>query len=305
MPEISPSLKRTSRIKKKVRLGQFPSTNVIVTMTFALMMLGAFGLLVVHARMLEGVIKNQLEVQLFLKKNLPQNQIDQVRQVIASKPFILKKDGKPQIGFISKEEAAEKFIAETGEDFTQFLGENPLRDSYSIRIKEENLESDNLLRIKKQLEEIPGIFEVSYTEDLIDNVDTNIQKAGIVLSGIFLIMLISSIMLINNSIKLALFSQRFLIRSMQLVGAKPLFIQRPYITRGTIQGLISGLIACIVLSLLLHSAYDRIKDLRMLHDARMVGIVYGSLIIIGILVGLISSMRSVRKYLKLSLDELY
>ena len=118
----------------------------------------------------------------------------------------------------------------------EFLGENPLRDSYSIRIKEENLEKENLLRIKKQLEEIPGVFEVTYTEDLIENVETNIQKVGIVLSGVFLLMLISSIMLINNSIKLALFSQRFLIRSMQLVGAKSFFYSIALCSKGDDSG---------------------------------------------------------------------
>ncbi len=274
-------------------------------MTFALMMLGAFGLLLVHAQKLETVIKNQLEIQLFLKKNLPQNQIDQVRQVLGSKPFILKQNGESQITFISKEKAAEKFIEDTGEDFTEFLGDNPLRDTYSVRIKAEYLEKDNLKRIRKELEEIPGIFEVSYTEDLISNVEVNIQKAGIVLSGVFLIMLISSIMLINNSIKLALFSQRFLIRSMQLVGARSMFIQGPYISRGSLQGIASGVIASAILGALLHTAYDRIEDLRLLHDPKAVGVVFGSLVVIGLIVGFFSSFRSVRKYLKLSLDELY
>jgi cell division transport system permease protein len=298
-------LKNKSKRRKKVKLGRYPNVNVVLTMTFALLMLGAFGLLIVHAKKLEQVIKNQVEIQLFLKKDIPRNQIDQVRQILGGKKFILRKEGEAQISFLSKEDAAARFIKETGEDFMEFLGDNPLRDSYSIKVKEEYLEGENLKRIKLRLEEIPGVFEVSYTEDLISNVETNIQKAGIVLSAIFLIMLISSIMLINNSIKLALFSQRFLIRSMQLVGAKAVFIQIPYLRRATLQGIAAGILASGILALLLNTAYEKIEDLELLKDPQLIMWVFIILILVGMLIGFISSLRSIRKFLQLSLDELY
>ncbi len=279
--------------------------NVVLTMTFALLMLGSFGLLLVHSKKLEQVIKNQVEVQLFLKKGLPQSQIDQVGKQLSSKNFVLNQNGEAKIRFISKEEAAERFIKETGEEFMEFLGDNPLRDSYAIRLKEEFLKGEKLLQVRNELQSIPGVFEVSYTEDLIENVEANIQKAGLVLSGIFIIMMVSSILLINNSIKLALFSQRFLIRSMQLVGAKGGFIQRPFLARASFQGLASGLLASGILSLLMHTAYDNVEDLRLLHDPIMVGWVFGILLIIGILIGFISSWRAIKKYLYMSLDDLY
>jgi cell division transport system permease protein len=159
--------------------------------------------------------------------------------------------------------------------------------------------------IIKDLNTEPAVYEVIYEEALLQKVTRNIRNAGIVLAAFALLLTIVTFFLINNTIKLALYSQRFLIRSMQLVGARPFFIQKPFIYRAMLQGAISGVLASILLFTLQQYAFVTIEDLQKLYVPELTYMLYGALIITGALIGLISSFLSVRKYMFLSLDDLY
>ncbi|MDB5263428.1 MAG: cell division protein, partial [Adhaeribacter sp.] len=176
---------------------------------------------------------------------------------------------------------------------------------YILNIAADFATSASLKNIKKDLETIPGIYEVQYVESLIDSINSNIQKVSIILLSFAAILVLAVIILINNTLKLALFSQRFLIRSMQLVGATPTFIQRPFLNRATWQGLLSGLLASIMLLGLLQYAYYQINELYVLRDEVQIGILLLSLVVLGSILGFISSYRAIKKYLGMSLDELY
>lgn len=296
--------RKLHKIKRK-KLGSYPYFTVILSISLALFVIGLFSLLILHANELSKVIKDKFEVHAYLEKNISEQEEDSIRSEIEKFPFVQSKEGQAQITFISKKEAAEKFINETGEDFFKVIGENPLRSSFAIRIKNQYADSLSLRKVKANLSGIKGIYEVDYKESLINQINDNTRKISFILLVFSLILLVTSILLINNTIKLALFSQRFLIRSMQLVGATKSFIQKPFLLRSMAQGLISGLIASACLLLILQYLYSKVEELRILADFKSTALLFLILIISGIILGLYSSFRAVNKYLRLSLDELY
>jgi len=292
------------RIRKKRKLGSYPFASVIFSITVALLVLGLFGWILLHSTRLSTRIQENIEIQVYLNKNLSQSDITKIRTTIASKPYTLVKE-TPQIEWISKEEAARQFVEATGEDFKKFLGDNPLRDLFAVKIKGEYQALDSLNKIKAELEGIRGVFEVEYEESLIEDINKNLTKIGLILLGVAVFALLVVIILINNTIKLALFSQRFLIRSMQLVGATGSFIQRPFLLRSMLYGLIAGVLACSIIYGFTIYLNKNIEGLEELQDTKGFLLLFSAILILGILVGYLSSLRAIRKYLKMSLDELY
>lgn len=290
---------------RKKKLGSYPHTMVIFTITLALFVVGLFGTLLIHASKLSDIVKQSIEVQVYLDYNLTQTQLARLKNTFSQKEYIAYLNQQPQVRFFPKEEGAKEFIQESGEDFMAFLGENPLRDAYILNINPEFSDSENLRKIKADAEEIEGVFEVQYVASLIDSINQNLRKISLILVSFAGILLLVVIILINNTIKLALFSQRFLIRSMQLVGATGGFIQRPFLNRAMLQGLISGLLASAMIYGLINYAYYNINELYLLRDETKLLILAGALVIAGVVIGYISSYRAVRKYLRFSLDDLY
>jgi len=209
------------------------------------------------------------------------------------------------VKFFSKEEAAKKFIAETGEDFTKFYGDNPLHDAYLIKIDPQFHSDSSMLKIKKEIEKMAGVYQVSYVEDLIGAVNKNFTSIGLILAALVALLLVVVVILINNTLRLALFSQRFLIRSMQLVGARKWFIQRPFLVRAIGYGILSGIIASGFIWMLINYANRNIEDLVVLQNKERMFALMGSLLVIGVIVAVTSTFFSIHKYLKMSLDELY
>ena len=287
-----------SRTKKK--LGSYPSVSVIFSITLALFVIGLFGILVVYSGELERVVRENFRVQVFLKNDLT----DSVKKVIKKKLEKQEYVAGNSLIFISKEEAKKKFIQETGEDFS-FLGENLLRETFQFGVPPSYQDSIKLIGIKKSLEKVYGIFQVYYVESSISAINQNKKKIGLVLVGIASLLFTVVVLLINNTLRLALFSQRFLIRSMQLVGATRGFIKKPFLLRALLYGFIGGIISSAILVSLLTFANKRIPELTSIQNNERIMIVLASLVVLGIFVAFISTHRAVSKYLQLSLDELY
>jgi cell division transport system permease protein len=292
-----------ARTKKKV--GTYPSGMILFSLTLALFLIGFCGLLAIQSKRLVTFIRENYEMRAFLDKDLTQKKLDALYKSIAEKPYILKTGGEPQISLVTKDVAAKEFIAETKEDFSKFLGENPLRDSYRIKLNEEYFEEAKLQGVKEDLETIDGIFEVVYQENLVDSINRNITKIYIVMSAFAFVLLIIIIVLMNNTIRLALHSQRLLIRSMQLVGATNGFITRPFLGRGLMQGLIAGIIAVILLVITLQIAIHNLPELAAFQEPEKIAMVMAAILGLGVLIGFISTFQAVHRYLGLTLDELY
>jgi cell division transport system permease protein len=291
--------------RPKKKLGTYPAASVVFSISLALFIIGLFGVLLIHTNQLSRIIKQNLEVQVYLQKNVTGAQVTKIRKTLSSQRYILQTNGSPEVNFISKEDAAEEFKKVTGENFSEFLGDNPLRDMFRIKINTDYQYSDSLSKITKSIEAIGGVYEVAYVENLVDAINDNVTKISIVLLGFSALLILIVMLLINNTIKLALFSQRFLIRSMQLVGATKQFIQKPFLTRAVFYGLLSGFIAIVTLAGITHYAYLQIDELKILSDEKNTFILYGFIIVIGMLLALISTYKAISKYLKMSLDDLY
>ena len=289
----------------KKKLGSYPTLLVVFSITLALVVIGLFGLLLLHAQKLSEVVRENLEVQVYLDRDLPETELLRLQQDLGQLPFVAERAGKPQIKFVSKEEGARQLLQSTGEDFRQFLGDNPLRDAYVLKIKPEYTDTVHLRQLRSSVAAQRGVFEVQYPQDLFASINHNLTRISLVLLGFAAVLVLVVVILINNTIKLALFSQRFLIRSMQLVGATRLFIQQPFLRRATWQGLASGMLAALILVALLQYAYLEVSELRLLRDDLRLGLLLLAVVGLGVVIGFFSSARAVHKYLQMSLDDLY
>src|SRR6478736_5743271 len=291
-----------AKIRKK-KLGSYPYFSVVFSISLALFVIGVFGVLIIYSSELERAIRDNVKIQVFLKNNLTESQRTQVEKNLSSRYFIPKNIAQDDIvQFVSKEDAAKEVIKETGEDFKKFLGENPLRDAFNVRIDPAFHDPESLAKIKTEVETISGVYQVYYVENLIESINKNVTKIALILAGVAALLLVTVVLLINNTLRLALFSQRFLIRSMQLVGATRWFIQRPFLFRAMLHGFVSGIIASGLLFGLISLAHKRIENLALIQNTDRILVLAASLLVLGIMVAFFSTYRAVRKYLQLSLD---
>jgi cell division transport system permease protein len=296
--------KQMERNTHKKKLGGYPATGVVISITLALFVVGLFGLVLIYSRQLEKQVRQNIRLQVYLKSNISETQRLEIKNKLLALDYVSKEEDQA-LTFVSKEEAAKKFIAETGEDFTNFLGENPLRDAYLIGIDAKYHSREQMDQIRQEIQKMNGVYQVFYVEGLIESVNENVTKIALVLAGLILILLVTVALLINNTLRIALFSQRFLIRSMQLVGARKWFIQRPFLFRAAGYGLLSGVLASAIIWLVSDYAQREVTDLEVLHNQEQFLLLLGMLLIIGMLVAVLSTFFSIRKYLGMSLEELY
>ncbi|MFD2033533.1 cell division protein FtsX [Belliella marina] len=291
--------------RKKTKVGKFKFISVLFSTTLSLFIVGLFGVIFIQAKTLTKIIRENIEIQVFLNKNIDEKQKASIGKMLASKPYVLQKGDSTSLVFISQEEAAASFLEDTGEDFTKFLNDNPLRDSYTIAVAEEFQTSGQINEIVTEIQGMDGVFEVTYMSDLVESINENLLKVSLVMGGFILILIVTVIMLINNTIRLALFSQRFLIRSMQLVGATRGFIRKPFLSRAFFFGALSGVLASAILFGIIEYTKANIDGFAMLQNYELLYVLFGGLVIVGAMLSVFSTLRAVNKYLNMSLDELY
>jgi len=290
--------------KSKKKFGNFPYISVIFSVSLSLLLLGIFSFFLLSSLQVKTLIEKNTEINIYLNKNLSINTIDQIKRTLYIKDYVLVND-ESTLEHISSEIAAQEFSKELGEDFTKFLGNNPLRDLIILKINPKYFSSSQLTFVEEDILKISGVYEVDYSKDLISNINKNITSISLVFIGIFIVLFLISIILINNTLRIALFSQRFLIRSMQLVGATSNYILKPFLLRGMFYGVISGLIASVLLFVIITLANDKLNGLNSIATTEQLSIIFISLMLTGIVIVVISTYTSVNKYLNSSLDELY
>ncbi|MEO5977631.1 MAG: permease-like cell division protein FtsX [Chryseolinea sp.] len=290
--------------RNKKKLGGYPAIGVLISITLSLIVIGVFGVLIIYSQELEHQIRQNIKVQVYLKSNLTETQRLQIENNLLSQDYVSKENGAG-VEYVSKEEAAKKFIEQTGEDFVKFIGDNPLKDAYLIGIARDFHSVKQIEKIKRNIQSINGVFQVYYVEGVIESVNSNVTKIGLILLGLITVLLVTVVLLINNTLRLALFSQRYLIRSMQLVGAKNWFILKPFLYRACGYGLLAGLIASSLLWSMSEYAQSKISDLSLLHNQNQFVSLLATLLMIGMGVAVFSTLFSIRRYLRMSLDQLY
>lgn len=273
--------------------------NAIIGVSLVLFLLGTLGWLVLNGRALTRVFKEDIEVQVVLHDNTRPEMAQQLMAVLAKQPFV------KEVKMTTKEEAAQEFQKEWGEDFTQLLDFNPLYSSVNFNLYSNYVNADSLEKIKQFVTQSNIVREVSYPTGVIEKMNSNFRKIGIILGSISLLLFIIVIILIDNTVRLAMFSNRFLIKTMQMVGATRYFISKPFDRRAILNGLISGIISVAGLWLVISFAQAQLPSLKTLHDPASLALLMIGMIVVGILISLLSTHRSVVKYLKMHVDDLY
>lgn len=282
--------------------GSYPSANVVFSISTALFLIGMFASFAFYAHSLMSRLQSEIEVQVFLNRNLSQGQKDTLRQTLAQRHFVA---GAQTVRYVSKEEAAKQLEKETGEAFVEFIGENPLRDSYVLRLTRSFYTRDGLRFVAKDLQAVPGVFEVVTPQNLAEDITANVRYVGTVVGTFVLILLVTVVLLINNALRLALYSQRFIIRSMQLVGATDWFIKQPFVRKAALHGLLGGFLACIVLSIAILFLTHSFPELSLLQNHFGLGVIYVGLLVLGAAICSLSAYIAVSLHLRNRLDDLY
>jgi cell division transport system permease protein len=192
-----------------------------------------------------------------------------------------------------------------GEDFLGFMGYNPLKRSIDVRVKSEFADADGMINIQSELLKNAFIHEIDYPVDLIRVINRHVRKAGIIIMVFCGLLSLIAISLINNNIRLAVYSKRFLINSMKLVGATQAFIRRPFVIEGLLRGLVGAMVANVLLALVIYMANNQVPELFGLENVKIVSILFGSVLAFGLIISFLSTSLAVRKYLRLGVDELY
>lgn len=262
-------------------------------------MLGLLGFLIVNAQRISNNVKENIGFEVMLKEDVKEVDIQQLQKSLDAEVYV--KSTK----YVSKEEAAKDLQQKLGEDFVKFLGYNPLASAIEVKLRAEYTHPDSVVWIEKQILESDIAKEVFYEKSLVQMVNENVRKIGLVILGFSSLLMIISIALINNTIRLSIYSRRFIIKTMQLVGATPAFISKPFLFKSIRHGIYSSLLAMALLAGLLYLVSKQIPELFVGLDAEMYLILGGGIMSVGIIISFVSTLFAIGKFLKLKTDELY
>lgn len=272
----------------------------ILGVTIVLFFVGIFGWLLLNASRYIDELKEEVQVQVYLRNNLAQKDIDSLKSYIASKPYT------KTVEYIDKETAKSRWLAQGESDFEELLDENPLPASIDFYTRSEYVQKDSLQAIKADLSKFAMFVQsVNYPAMLVEKMGATMQWILIglvILAGVFSIL---SIVLIDNTIRLAMYSNRFIIKTMQMVGATRSFISRPMNIRAVMNGAIAAIISIVLIYLIIVVFENFLPYLKDLRDNAKLLMLFSFLILLGIGISVFSTHRSVVKYLKMKLDDLY
>ena len=282
--------------KKRLNSSYF---TAIISISLVLFMLGILGMILLQAKRVSNYVKENIGFSVILKDQVKEVDIVKFQKSLDAADYVKVTE------YIDKETAARELTADLGEDFVDFLGYNPLLASIEVRLNADYANPDSLKWIELELMKNPRIKEVFYQRDLVSLVSENIKNISMVIIVFSVLLLIIAIALINNSIRLALYSKRFIIKTMQLVGATPGFIRRPFVLRGILNGIYGAMISISLLIGLLFYLQQKLPELFAIQDVEMVASLFGLVFLLGIIITWISTGLAVRKYLRMTTDKLY
>jgi len=273
--------------------------NAIMGVALVLFLLGVLGWLLINGRALSRAFREDLEVNVDFHDNVSDESINKMKAVLDKQPFVLTSR------IITKDEAIKMENQVEGGNMVDFLGYNPLFASISLKLHEEYVNRDSLSKLKQFILQSNVVRDVTWPNIVVDQMNSNLRRIGIILGSISVLLLIIVIFLIDNTVRLAMFSNRFLIKTMQMVGATRSFITRPFDVRAFVNGLTSGIAAVIGLWIIISFADNQLPVLTLLSDPLLLALLMIGMVVLGIFISMVSTHRSVIKYLKMHVDDLY
>lgn len=262
-------------------------------------MLGLVGLLILNTKKITDVVKENIGFNIIINDNVKEKDILQLKKTLDRSPYVKSSQ------YVTREEAAVVIRESVGEDFIGFLGFNPLLASINVHLKAEYTNIDSVAKIEAELSKNNLVREIWYQKSLVNTVNENVRKISIVILAFSGILMLIALALINNTIRLSIYSKRFLIKTMQLVGATRGFIRRPFVFKGIKHGIYSAVVAIGILYGLIAFVKRQSPEFAQIQDEQMLIVLFSSIVLLGILISWISTSMAVRKYLSLNTDELY
>jgi cell division transport system permease protein len=282
--------------KRRLRSSYF---SVIVSIALVLFLLGLLGLLVLKTKTISDHFKEQVAVTIFLNDSAKEKDIKVLQSELDTASF------SKSVIFISKKEAAEQFSKDIGEDFIEYLGENPLKNAINVFVKSDYVTAEKMAEIEASLTENKNVFEVSYDKPLIDLLTKNIQRISfwvLIFSGLFTLI---AVVLINSSIRLSVYAKRFTIKTMQMVGATKGFIRKPFLWKGVQLGFLGSTVAILGIVGVMYYLNKAIPEIQIWNDTLLLGILFGAILTVGIVITLISTLFATQRFLNLRTEDLY
>lgn len=289
--------KREDRYYKRRLKSSYFTTQISITLV--LFVIGLLGIFMLHAQKITELVRENIGFTITMNQDVEETDIIRFQKRLEMRKYVR------STRYISKEEAAKTLKKDLGEDFIGFLGYNPLSPQVEVKLSANYAKSDSLKRIERQLMQSSNIKEIDYQETMITKINDNIERISYLLVGFTVLLLIIAIALINNTIRLAVYSRRFIIRTMQLVGATQAFIRRPFVRQGLLHGLLGAFISLMLLAVLMYVAENNLPELKALRDLEQYAMLAGGVFLTGILISYFSTFFAVRKYLNVNNDKLY
>lgn len=285
---------------KKLKASLFSSYfTTTLSISMILFLFGLMGLLMINAQRLSDFVMENIGVTLILKDDAREVDVIKLQKNLEATNYI------KSTRFVDKESAASELKNELGEDFVDFLGFNPLLSSIDVTVYAGYANPDSLAMLEKKLLTHPEIQEVYYQRDLVKQLNSNVKKISFILFALSLLMFVIFTALINNTIRLSIYSKRFLINTMQLVGATRPFIRRPFIVKSAVHGIYGALIACFMLLAIFFSYQNEFKSFVDFQNPTSLAVLIGGIFLIGILITVVSTYFAVNKFLRMKFDQLF
>ncbi len=277
------------------------SSNIstVISISLVLFLIGSLGLLLINAKQLSDYLKENVILTVMLKQDAAETDIQNLKKQLEGNAFI------KEVSYISSEQAAEQLKQELGEDFNTFLGFNPLLPLMEIKLKPDYTEENNILQLKDFISKNNIVKEVYFQESLLDAINKNIRNISLIILGFSAVLFFIAGALINNTIRLALYAKRMLIKSMKLVGATRNFIRKPFIVRGILQGLIGAVIANMMILVVFYYAKKQVPEIIAFENPVNLSIVLGIVVFLGIFISAFSTYFAVNKYLRQRTEDIF
>lgn len=273
--------------------------SVIISIALVLFLVGMLGIIVLKTQTLAKHFREQVTLNVFLSDDADINQITDYKLELQKKEYTQK------AVFVSKEDAAELMKEEIGQDFIAFLGTNPLKNVINLHLKSDFVTAEKMIEIENSLAQNKIVHEITYDKPLIELLNKNINRISIwvlIFSGLLTLI---AVVLINSSIRLSVYSKRFTIKTMQMVGATKSFIRRPFIWTSIKLGILGAILAIIALIGISYYIEKQIPEIRILNNTNLLIIVFGGVLILGVLISWLSTFFATRRFLNLRTNELY
>ena len=271
----------------------------IISIALVLFLMGLIMLMGLLGNQLSVYVKENLSFSIVLKDNLKETDIKKMQNKLNALPYI------KSTTYISKEQAAKELEEELGENPETFLGFNPLQASIEVKLHADYANPDSLRHIEQQIKRYTTVDELLYRKDMMEMVHNNMQRLGMILLALAAVLTLISFVLIGNTIRLLIYSKRFLIHTMQLVGATAGFIRAPFIRYNIVSGLIAAFLAIMLLTGALYYLQNELDGFIQLLDIHTLLIVDGAVLLLGILLSTLATVFAVNKYLRMKVDQLY